>query len=423
LARNRFAAALRSGLGAATVLAGLVVLASCSAEPRWHTKDITIDRDAARLFRREGAAGAPREPYANEVAVVPMREHMRPCCAFGAQLHVRVGRVPIPLYFLGNMVDAGKIRHHVYDSGNATFGSRGGTSSPLVQSEGNGLVYTCRAGFIDIAHVRDYADTSLYLITSIARQLENGGVIPMPDEGAKVTVELSPADPKSLAQHGRWAIATPLGQWLAYQSSLWHEIVTWFGWSTFALFPERVSSFSPEDLYSNLLGARIGAAVVSQRGARDEFAYNRSVDTWLRRTLQHLGAVPAKTAEEAMRSMDGLWWDSKQRIPDMSLVLRRNFSYAESLDPWLVPPAKSGPLLRAACGENPRPLPIENPSSISGVDFAGQATLVIDLPQELAAKEPFVNLGTRITQREFPQIVEFIAAENERMFGPDANRP
>ncbi|MFN2426043.1 MAG: DUF4056 domain-containing protein [Candidatus Binatia bacterium] len=418
-----FQTQLLKGRAIGLVLAALsVLLASCAAQPRWRSHDDPFDRDATRLFRPEGGAGAPRDPDADEIAEVPMRVNMRPCCAFGAQLQVRVGPVPIPFYFVGNLVDRSKIRHHVYDSGNSTFGSRG-AGPELLHSEGNGLAYSCGAGFIDVAHVRDYADTALYMITSLARRLETGGVIPLPDEGAKVSITLRPVDPDTLARLGRWPIAIPLGQWLAFESSVWHEIATWFGWSTFALFPEKVSAFSPDDLYSNLLGARVAAAVLSQHGARDEFAYNRNVNKWLERTLAYLATVPVAAAEEAMRAVDGIWWDSKKRIPDVSLVLRRSFEAGPVVHPWLVPSHKFGPMLRAACGPDPQPLPIANPSSMNNIDFAEQATLEIELPVELASQEPFVSLGRHITQRDFPVILEFIRKQNHELFGPAADRP
>ncbi len=408
--------------GHVAALSLALLLPSCAVQPRWHTSDVAIERDAARLFRPEGAAGAPRDPYAGEIAEVPIRKNMRPCCAFGAQIHVRVGPVPVPLYFVGNLVDRRRIRHHVYDSGNSTFGSRG-AGPEVIHREGNGLVYTCKSGFLDIAHVRDYADTALYTITTVARHLETGGDFALPDEGAKVTIQLRPVDEATLSGSGRWSIAIPLGQWLAFQSGLWHEIATWFGWSTFALFPERVSAFSPEDLYSNLLGVRIAAAVVSQRGARDEFAYNRNVDRWIDRSLELVEAVPVATAEEAMLAVDGIWWDSKKRLPDMSLVLRRNFESGSPVTPWLVPESRFGVLLRAACGEHPQPLPIANPTSMSNIEFPSQATLVIELPDALASQEPFARLGRRITQEDFPAILDFIRKQNAEMFGPFADRP
>jgi hypothetical protein len=412
-----------SGMRTAMAVALSLLLAACSALPRWQADENPVNRDAARLFRPEGALGAPRDPYMGEIARVPMRANMRPCCAFGAQLHVRVGPVPVPFYFMGNIVEPRLIRHHVYDSGNATFGSRG-AGPEIIHSEGNGLVYTCHGGFIDVAHVRDYSDTAVYIITALARQLATGGTVPLPDEGATVDIDVHPVPADVIQQQGLWSIAIPLGQWLAFQSGLWHEIATWFGWSTFELFPERVSSFSPEDLYSNLIGARIAAAVVSQRGARDEFAYNRNVDRWLKLSLEQLGAVNVPTAKEAMHSIDGLWWDSSKRLPDMALVLRRNFASGDTVTPWLVPPPIAGPMLRGACGDHPEPAPIANPSAMSGIDFDEQAMLVVKIPESLASQEPFASLGRRVlTQKDFPAILEFIRAQNHELFGPDAELP
>lgn len=41
---------------------------------------------------------------------------------------------------------------------------------------------------------------------------------------------------------------------IAYDLSVWHEIATWYGVSSVPLVSEQFSSFSPEDVYSNLLG-------------------------------------------------------------------------------------------------------------------------------------------------------------------------
>ena len=409
---------------AVAVLAATMLVSACStaAQPRWNSPAAPGTRDAARMFAPEGVNGVMRFAYATEVPFVPPRVKLRPCCAFGAQLQVRVGPVPIPWYFMGNIVDPDLMDDHVYDNGLATLGSRGDELS-LVHSEGNGLVYTCRGGFLDIAHVRDYADTTLYLATLIARDLEKGGEFPLPEEGGKLSFRLQPLPSRLVAQEGRWAVAVPLAQWLSQQVSIWHEIATYFGWSTFTLFPEEVSAFSPEDLYSNLLGARIAAAVLSRNGARDEFAYNRNVDTWIDEVLLLLRAVPKETAEEAMLAVDGLWWDSTKRLPDRDLVIRRNFDDSRSLMPWLIPPSRVGPKLRAACGDDPRPMPLANPASSEGLEFSKYVTFVVEVPEEMAAKEPFATIGPRITQKDFPRLLAWLREENTRRYGANADRP
>ena len=124
-----------------------------------------------------------------------------------------------------------------------------------------------------------------------------------------------------------------------------------------------------------------------------------------------------------MRVIDGIWWDSTKRIPDVSLVRRRNFQADGELVPWLVPPSLFGVKLRAACGEHATPLPIENPASMGGMDFESQASLVIDLPDDLASREPFRSIGRRITQKDFARIIDFIRKDNAALFGPGADIP
>src|SRR3546814_19176852 len=60
----------------------------------------------------------------------------------------------------------------------------------------------------------------------------------------------SPAD--------RYTLAAFLAAHLSFQLAAWHEIAQWYGYHTVPGFPERLSAFSPEDLYSNVLGARLG---------------------------------------------------------------------------------------------------------------------------------------------------------------------
>ncbi len=408
----------------AIALAGMAcsLALACASPPRWRADDKPNELDTAFLFTERGASGLFREMRASEIPVIPVRSHLRPCCAFGAQLRAKLGPVPIPRYCIGNVLGPRDLGEHVYDSGVVQIGSRVDEGG-LVHSERNGLVYTCRGGFIDIAHVRDYADWAIFLATSVARNLEAGLDMPLPDEAGLRRVRVQPFEPEIVERVGRRAIAIELGQWLAFQLSIWHEIATWFGWATISAFPEKVSAFSPEDLYSNLIGVRIAAAIASQRTARDEPLYNRSVDEWLNRVLAYLGAVPADVGRDAMRSVDGLWWDSTARLPDPALVLRRNLSVDSSLSPWLVPAGRMSAELVRSCGGAPEALPIANPDSIGGQPFSDRASLVIEVSEELAGQQPFRSLGGRLSERDFAAILEFIRVRNRAEFGTGANRP
>lgn len=94
-------------------------------------------------------------------------ESLRPCCAFGYDLHVRAIGVPIPVYQIGNVLTLDSLgRHHYNDSALGAVKNIVGLSE-----EKNGLLYTHRGGFIDIAHVRDTADNTFYLFSRIYPKL------------------------------------------------------------------------------------------------------------------------------------------------------------------------------------------------------------------------------------------------------------
>lgn len=48
---------------------------------------------------------------------LPPPESLRPCCAFGYDLHVRAAGIPIPMYQIGNVLTLGTLgKHHYNDS-------------------------------------------------------------------------------------------------------------------------------------------------------------------------------------------------------------------------------------------------------------------------------------------------------------------
>lgn len=88
---------------------------------------------------------------------------LRPCCAFGYNLKAQALGIPVPLYQLNNVVEADELgEHHYNDSLLGAVANLMGISS-----EQDGLVYTVHGGFIDIAHVRDTADMTLFLFSHI----------------------------------------------------------------------------------------------------------------------------------------------------------------------------------------------------------------------------------------------------------------
>ena len=63
-------------------------------------------------------------------------------------------------------------------------------------------------------------------------------------------------------------ISSFTGQYLAHTSVIWHEIVTWYGFSSAGIFPETISAFSWEDTYSDIMGIWLGAAALRDEQQR-----------------------------------------------------------------------------------------------------------------------------------------------------------
>ncbi|MGB9096661.1 DUF4056 domain-containing protein [Erwinia sp.] len=258
-------------------------------------------------------------------------ESLRPCCAFGYDLHVRAAGIPIPVYQIGNILTVETLGSHRFnDSSLAALENIAGISQ-----EKNGLIYTHRGGFIDIAHVRDTADNTLFLFSKIAPLLGHEQRFFLTEELGVRRVQMNAfTAPTSSGQ--RYTLAAWLAGHLAFELAQWHEVAQWYGFQSVPGFSEEISAFSPEDLYSNLLGARIAIQVILQGHAGTLAEYNHAMDKQLITSLIRLEATPKSVTAEKFRQIDGVWWNSKRRVPDKFLVLNRNYDLSEQRYPMPV---------------------------------------------------------------------------------------
>lgn len=276
--------------------------------------------------------------------VVPVVEHLvppeslRPCCAFGYDLHVRAIGVPIPVYQIGNVLTLDTLGHHHYnDSALAAVKDIVG-----LNDEKSGLIYTHRGGFIDIAHVRDTADNTFYLFSKIYPKLGQQWRFFYSEELGLRRIQLKAFTPPA-AMPQRYTLAAWLAGKIAFELAQWHEIAQWYGFQSVPGFSEEISAFSPEDLYSNLLGARLAINVILQGNAGSTDAYNKAMDAQIHRALVGLGVVMRQETERKFREVDGDWWNSKRRVPDKFLVLKRNYNLSDNRLPTPVPFEKTAP--------------------------------------------------------------------------------
>ncbi|MHC4740397.1 MAG: DUF4056 domain-containing protein [Planctomycetota bacterium] len=223
-------------------------------------------------------------------------------------------------------MDAGNVGKHHYYSGWA---------------EKNGIVYTCRGGHIDIAHVRKAADWTAYTAANILNQLEQNKTefTFRLKEASRHHVRLKYPEwwkdlPEDERARIRKDIAVGLGQYFAYIGGAWHEIITWFGYRSTGIYPEFPSAFAWEDSFSDLFGTYLAA-----KALRDtENEYDEAFTIALDRELKKLGPQSGRTARRASDSVRGLWFSGDFLfLMDMKA---RNFDIGMDdgyITPWLVP--------------------------------------------------------------------------------------
>ena len=352
------------------LLASLAFLSGCVAAPRWVAQRSVSPELVARTLDEPEAVHEDIRP--EDIQQIPVRQNLRPCCAFGTHLRASLGSLPVPFFSIGNILAVDQLGPHKYDSG--AFSARGSSEENMFTKENNGLVYTCRGGFVDTAHVRDYADWTLFWAATIARSSVSGATIELPPEGGKRRVIIRPLPAELVEVYGLRRTVVAMAQWLAFQMSIWHELATAYGWASIDFYPEYVSAFSPEDLYSNLLGIKIAGGLLLRTGsAATDSVYDRNMDVWLQATLKYLAPVSAEAAQEAMYLVDGIWWDSKARLPNPRLVLRRNLDAGMEIVPWVVLRAYSSSEMHAwiarQCAGNEQPLVLRRQESLRGVKF------------------------------------------------------
>jgi hypothetical protein len=244
-----------------------------------------------------------------ELSVAPPRI-IRTCCGFG----VEIGIAGVPFAKKTDITSLEIMGSHTY------MGHK---------DERNGNIYTRRGGFLDMGHLRDCADWTAYLYNLIKAsqtdlqftqtELRNEG-------GAKSLILDVPKDfseKEIIALSGK----------ISFDLSLWHEISTWFGASYVPLIPEKYSSFSPEDLYSNLMGVHLG-----MRAIASDLDYNEAMTLELEKMLDSLEALNTEDETfEAMLKVNEIWYSNEKRYPNKKVILKRYIELESDLSPWLVP--------------------------------------------------------------------------------------
>jgi hypothetical protein len=253
--------------------------------------------------------------------------------------------------------------------------------------EGDGIIYTRRGGFIDMAHLRDQADWTAYIYSLILMCKEKGIMNQkLGHEGGDKTLYLKlPAEIDSLDE-------ILLAGRIAYDLSIWHEIGSGFGVSSVPLISERFSSFSVEDAYSNLLGVTIGIQALES-----ELPYEEAMSQLISRALDSLGVV--KTEAEtyaAMEDVRNIWWTRDARLPSNKITLERQLEVYPSIMPFIVP---------GWADDNVSSVVLDVPeNTYNGISLADMYQLEIKLNYKFPK-----NIRRDITQKDFNILIAELA--------------
>lgn len=312
---------------------------------------------------------------------IPPPRIIRTCCTFGANLSI----IAVPKVKINDITSVEKIGPHKY------LGS---------SIEKNGLVYTRRGGFIDLGHLRDQADWTAYLYTLILTNKEKGKVkINLGNEGGKKI--LTAKWDKNIDSTDAIYLAAKI----TYDLSVWHEISTWFGACYVPFFPERYSSFSVEDIYSNMLGVTLGIEAL-----KSNLPYEEAMTLLLAETLHNLDVVKTeKETYDALEATRNVWWSREKALPSRKVLVKHQCEAYPSATPWLVPGF-------AADTVKPHKLSlVEN--AANGVSLNDMYELKINLNVKMYKNHILKKYKNRIiTQNDFNTILKEIEIEMAEEF-------
>lgn len=274
-------------------------------------------------------------------------------CQFGERPRLRFGCYPTST--------VGTIYLDPNNLGKHSFGS--------TLFEKDGIVYTCKAGHIDIIHVRIAADWTRYLTGQTRKCLmkdKAGFSFKFQPDNSMYHVSFEyPDNWKQLTEEQKSKIADEvsisMGKYLSFTAITWHEILTWFGYKCVGFFPEYPSAFSWEDSFSNLLGTHIAEHAL----ADSKHSYDEAITIALNEELKELGVQPKRTARMASEKVRGKWFDGQF----LYLVHMRKRNFDIGLDDGFVTPTLIDGIDGCDCTE-PRSDPVPRLDSLANYGFA-----------------------------------------------------
>ena len=344
-------------------------------------------------------------------------------CASSEQLpHTRLGSIPFPgLFTLYETADPAKLGPHYYEPWWARLGRPGEC--------GRGIMYTCRAGFLDLSHLREYTDWVKYLHDHARLALEGGPKqFGFEWSDARYDVEVVKPDWWATLSDTERATLTEeasicFAQRFVVVLGTWHELGTWYGQETIPGISEQGSALTWDDTTSHVV-----AAIVGGRALRTpDVPWNDAVANAMDATLTELGAVSEDVEAKAVQRVKGIWWKDGVAIRrDLDTGLGTGVKH-----PWTVPGLEG--CVGAAgvwpgegvSGGEAAALVVVGLDDVCGRDLRGVFEFTIK-PEPRVMRHA---LGcaecpkTLDSEAEVLGVIERMRAEIKAKWGPDADHP
>ena len=317
---------------------------------------------------------------------------------------MRMGALPFPGLGLYEVADPADLGRHNYWT---LFQFADGEVS-------RGVVYTERAGFLDVAHVRDTADWTAYYASAAARAMRAGdrhARVGGPDRTrVHLRFDYPPGWDDLTDRHRRRLIpdlAVRAGQEAAYAVATWHELLTWYDHGVLPFVSEKHSAFTVDDVMGHVVGLRVAGRALRDT-SRD---YADAVAHALATELRDLDARPPDGTRRAVGRTKGHWWER-------GTGLKRHLDLG--LDDGLVRPM----LVHATVEPEQFPLP-RVADATTDLDLADFFRVELESHLRLYDRELRPKLAgdpTRIRpRRDIPRLMEFVRAEMRDEIGPNVD--
>lgn len=285
-----------------------------------------------------------------------------------------------------------------------------------IEEVGHGILYTCRAGFIDISHLREYTDWVKYLRDKLRGAWREGrGTVEWEWDTTRFEMRVTwPAWLKPMAFEEREravdVICLRAAQRATLVTATWHEIGSWYGVETVPFISEAASAFTWDDTTSHVLATQLAERALAW-GPSD---WNVAVTRALNEMMKEWKPVSRACLDEALERVHGRWYR-------WGTAVRRDLATGLSGDvkmPWYVQDL-------SCCPEAPLPLAVPNLRDVMGHDLRENVEVRLTPPKWLM-KAIFAGRGVSeqiAGEEQILAILEQMRGEFKAEWGPEADQP